>query len=50
VQGSTIRMLGSNKKLSWHQDGDNVVIDEIPKPLPGNYAWSFKIQISGRSN
>ncbi|MBA7565860.1 hypothetical protein ES708_07545 [subsurface metagenome] len=50
VQGSTIRMLGSNKKLAWHQDGADVVIDEIPNPLPCNYAWSFKIQVSGGSN
>jgi hypothetical protein len=39
-------MLGSDKKLSWHQEGDDLVIEEIPDQLPGDYAWSFKIQIS----
>ena len=39
-------MLGSEKKLPWHQEGDDLVIEEIPDQLPGDYAWSFKIQIS----
>jgi len=43
VKGSVIRMLGSSKNLSWHIDGDNLVIEELPNPLPCNYAWSFKI-------
>jgi alpha-L-fucosidase len=50
VQGSTICMLGSNKKLAWHQNGADVVIDEIPNPLPCDYAWSFKIHVSDKSN
>ena len=44
VQGSSIRMLGSDKDLAWRQEGANIVIDELPDPLPGNYAWVFKIQ------
>ena len=44
-QGAKIRMLGSSKDIGWHQDGDNVVIDEVPAPLPCDYAWSFKIPI-----
>ncbi len=31
--GSAIRMLGSNKDLSWHLDGGNLVIEELPDPL-----------------
>jgi len=42
--GSTIRMLGSDKKLAWRQDGANVVLDELPDPLPCEYAWVFKIR------
>jgi alpha-L-fucosidase len=43
--GSVIRMLGSNKDLSWHQDGGNVVIEELPDPLPCDHAWVFKIRV-----
>jgi len=45
--GSTIRMLGSDKKLAWRQDGANVVIDELPAPLPCDYAWVFEIRRGG---
>jgi len=45
--GSVIRMLGSNQELSWHQDGDNLVIDELPDPLPCDHAWVFRIERSG---
>jgi len=50
VKGSEIFMLGSNKKLAWHQDGEDLVIDEIPDPLPCDYAWSFKILVNNKSN
>ncbi len=50
IKGSEIRMLGSSKKLPWHQEGENLIIDELPDPLPCDYAWSFKIQISGVTN
>ena len=43
--GSTISMLGSSTNLAWHQDGGNVVIDELPDPLPCDYAWVFKIRL-----
>jgi alpha-L-fucosidase len=46
IKDSDITMLGSDKILSWHQEGDDLVIEEIPDQLPGDYAWSFKIQIS----
>jgi hypothetical protein len=45
VKGSQIKMLGSNDELPWHQEGDKLVIEEIPDPLPCDYAWSFKIQV-----
>jgi alpha-L-fucosidase len=45
VKGSEIIMLGSNKKLTWKIEGNNLVIMELPDPLPCEHAWSFKIQI-----
>jgi alpha-L-fucosidase len=48
VPGSTIRVLGSDEDLAWHQDGGNVVIDELPDQLPCDYAWIFKIQVGER--
>ena len=39
------RMLGSDRNLAWHQDDGNVVIDELPNPLPCDYAWAFKIEV-----
>jgi len=45
--GSAIRMLGSNKNLTWRQDGANVVIDDLPDPLPCDYAWVFRIRLGG---
>jgi alpha-L-fucosidase len=44
VKDSKITMLGSSDELTWHQEGNNVVIENIPDPLPCDYAWSFKIQ------
>ena len=41
--GSDISMVGSKKKLSWHQDGENLVIEELPDPLPCDHAWIFRI-------
>jgi len=45
MKESEIKMLGSDKALLWHMDGDNLVIDELPNPLPGDHAWSFKVRI-----
>ncbi len=45
IKGSEIRMLGSSKNLPWHLQGNKLVIEEIPDPLPCDYAWSFKIQV-----
>jgi len=50
IKGSEIRMLGSSKNLPWHQEGDNLVIEEIPDTLPCDYAWTFKIQVRGESS
>ena len=47
--GSAIRMLGSDKKLAWRQDGASVVIHELPDPLPCAYAWVFKVRLGGAS-
>ena len=44
VPDSVIRMLGSDQDLAWHLDGGDVVIDELPDPLPCGYAWTFKIR------
>jgi len=45
LPGSTIRMLGSNDILAWHQDDGDLVIDELPDPLPGDYAWIFTMRV-----
>jgi len=44
--GSVVRMQGSDKELSWRQDGSNLVIDELPDPLPCDHAWIFRIKLS----
>ena len=58
LPGSEIKMLGSDKPLKWHQDDDSyqddeevgkLVIEELPDPLPCDYAWSFKIQVLDKS-
>ena len=46
VPDSSIRMLGSDKNLAWHQENGDLVIDELPDPLPGDYSWVFKIRVS----
>jgi alpha-L-fucosidase len=45
IKDSKITLLGSEMSLPWHQEGENVVIKALPNPLPGEYAWSFKIQV-----
>ena len=45
VQGSNIRMLGSDKNLAWRQVDGNVVIEELPDPLPCDHAWVFTIRV-----
>ena len=45
IEGSEIKMLGSDESLPWRQQGDDVVIEKLPEPLPGDYAWSFKIKV-----
>ncbi len=46
VKGSSVYMLGSDQNLSWEQKGENLIIKELPNPLPSEHAWAFKIQIS----
>lgn len=45
IEDSKIQMLGSDKNLPWHLEGNNLVIEELPKSLPCDYAWSFKIKV-----
>lgn len=45
VADSEIILLGSTEKLPWHQEGDDLIIEELPDPLPGDYAWTFKIRV-----
>jgi alpha-L-fucosidase len=55
LEGSPITMLGSDTILPWHIEEDDdeetatLIIEEIPDPLPCDYAWSFKIQILDKS-
>jgi hypothetical protein len=49
VKDSKIIMLGSSENLPWRQEGENLVIEEVPDPLPCDYAWSFKIQVKEES-
>jgi alpha-L-fucosidase len=45
LEGSVIRMLGSEEQLAWHMDDEDLVIDELPEQLPCDHAWTFKIRI-----
>ncbi len=47
---SAIRMLGSDKDLAWHQEGSDLVIDELPDPLPCDHAWTFRIRFAAVVN
>lgn len=59
LEGSEIFMLGSDKPLKWRLEeseddyddeyGDDLVIEQLPDPLPCDYAWSFKIQVLDKS-
>lgn len=56
LEDSEINMLGSDKPLNWHMEWDEedgeaatLVIEELPDPLPCDYAWSFKIQVENKS-
>jgi len=44
VEGSEVFMLGVAVDLPWHIEGDDLVIEKIPNPLPCDHAWAFKIQ------
>jgi hypothetical protein len=39
-------MLGYDKPLPWHMDGEDLVIEELPDPLPCEHAWTFKIRMA----
>jgi hypothetical protein len=42
--GAVVVLLGAKKNLTWHQEGNDVVIDQLPDKLPCDYAWAFKIK------
>lgn len=44
AEGSELMMLGSNEPLPWHMEGDQLVIEKLPDPLPCEHAWIFKIK------
>jgi len=45
LNNSDIILLGSDMLLPWHQQDENVIIEKLPHPLPGAFAWSFKIKV-----
>jgi hypothetical protein len=45
ITGSEIVILGCSDPLPWYQDGNDVIIEKLPDPLPCEHAWSFKIKI-----
>ena len=45
LEDSEVFMLGSDDDLSWHMDGNDLIIDELPDPLPCDHALSFKIAV-----
>jgi hypothetical protein len=63
LEDSEIYMLGHDAPLKWRHEWPEddeieegyydeigqVVIEEMPDPLPCDYAWSFRIQIHDRS-
>jgi alpha-L-fucosidase len=46
VEGSAVRLLGYDKDLSWHIEGNDLVIETLPDKLPCEHAWTFKIQVN----
>ncbi|MEL6824185.1 MAG: hypothetical protein AAFP70_20700, partial [Calditrichota bacterium] len=45
ITNSEIKMLGSDQALPWRQEGNDLVIEAFPNPLPVEHAWSFQIPI-----
>jgi alpha-L-fucosidase len=43
--GSEVLLLGHDQPLPWHMEGENLVIEKLPDPLPCDHAWSFRIRI-----
>jgi len=44
VEGSEVVMLGTEEALPWHIEGEDLVIERIPDPLPCEHAWSFRVR------
>jgi len=45
VEGSEVFMLGSDEALKWRVEGQDLIVETLPDPLPCDHAWSFKIQV-----
>jgi alpha-L-fucosidase len=45
IENSVVHLLGFNEDLPWHLEGNDLIIEVLPDPLPGEHAWTFKIQI-----
>jgi alpha-L-fucosidase len=43
--GSEVLLLGHDQPLPWRMEGENLVIEKLPDPLPCDHAWSFRIRI-----
>jgi alpha-L-fucosidase len=46
IENSAVHLLGFNEDLPWHMEGDDLIIETLPDPLPSAHAWSFKIQVA----
>lgn len=44
IAGTEINLLGSDEKLTWKQEGNDIIIENLPAELPCKYAWVFKIK------
>jgi len=45
VKGSSVKMMGTDAKLSWKQVGNDIII-QLPDEKPCEYAYSFIIQLN----
>ena len=43
-QNSTIKLLGHQGNLDWTFDQNKGLIIQIPENIPGEIAWTFKIE------
>jgi hypothetical protein len=43
-ENSNIQLLGYKEELTWTFDKNKGLIIQIPKDIPGEIAWTFKIK------